>query len=130
MYIMPSTPFTCCSMGAATVSATTSALAPGKLADTSMVGGAISGYCATGSVTSVTRPASVTMIDSTDAKIGRLMKKRETTKNPRLQLSGEPPAVRPRVRNNASGEALTDAGARGATQRPLSPRLCGGRGAG
>jgi hypothetical protein len=29
MYIIPSTPFTCCSIGAATVSATVSALAPG-----------------------------------------------------------------------------------------------------
>ncbi len=29
MYIIPSTPTTCCSMGAATVSATTWALAPG-----------------------------------------------------------------------------------------------------
>ena len=29
MYIMPSTPLTCCSIGAATVSATTWALAPG-----------------------------------------------------------------------------------------------------
>ena len=29
MYSMPGTPFTCCSMGAATVSATTCALAPG-----------------------------------------------------------------------------------------------------
>jgi len=43
------------------------------------VGGVISGYCAIGSPNSATLPASVTMIDSTEAKIGRLMKKRENT---------------------------------------------------
>src|SRR5438093_9367937 len=83
MYIMPSTPLTCCSMGAATVSATTWALAPGYDADTSTVGGAISGYCASGSVNSATEPPSTITIDSTDAKIGRLMKKLENTKDPR-----------------------------------------------
>src|SRR5947207_15806259 len=76
---MFSTPFTCCSIGAATVSATTCALAPGYTAETSTVGGVISGYCAIGSPNSATLPASVTMIDSTEAKIGRLMKKRENT---------------------------------------------------
>src|ERR1019366_10636814 len=52
MYIIPSTPLTCCSMGAATVSTTTLALAPGYDADTSTVGGVISGYWATGRVNS------------------------------------------------------------------------------
>src|SRR5207248_11271267 len=52
MYNMLSTPLTCCSIGAATVSATTWALAPGYDAETSTVGGAISGYCANGSVNS------------------------------------------------------------------------------
>src|SRR5881275_94035 len=52
MYSMPSTPLTCCSMGAATVSATTTALAPGYDAETSTVGGVISGYWATGRVNS------------------------------------------------------------------------------
>src|SRR5215218_3169547 len=79
MYIMPSTPLTCCSMGAATVSATTWALAPGYDADTSTVGGVISGYCATGKFISAMAPASVTTMDSTAAKIGRSMKKRENT---------------------------------------------------
>ena len=46
---MPSTPLTSCSIGVATVAATVSASAPGYAARTTMVGGAISGYCATGS---------------------------------------------------------------------------------
>src|SRR5439155_21984911 len=54
MYSMPSTPTTCCSMGAATVSATTWELAPGNEADTSTVGGAIGGYCGTGKGDSAT----------------------------------------------------------------------------
>src|SRR5471030_1733224 len=79
MYIMPSTPLTCCSMGAATVSATTCALAPGYDADTSTVGGVISGYCATGKVNSAMVPPSTITMDSTEAKIGRLMKNLENT---------------------------------------------------
>src|SRR5436190_127476 len=84
MYIMPSTPLTCCSIGAATVSATTWALAPGYDAETSTVGGVISGYCATGKFISAMAPASVTTMDSTAAKIGRSMKKRENTVQPRV----------------------------------------------
>ena len=44
---------------------------------TCTVGGVISGYWATGSVKTATAPASVMTIDSTAAKIGRSMKKRE-----------------------------------------------------
>src|SRR5438128_12632676 len=76
---MPSTPLTCCSMGAATVSATTCALAPGYAAETSTVGGAISGYWAIGKVNSAMPPPKVITMDRTEAKIGRLMKKRENT---------------------------------------------------
>src|SRR5258708_20463407 len=99
MYIMPSAPFTCCSIGAATVSATTWALAPGYDADTSTVGGAISGYCATGSVNRATVPPSTITIDSTDAKIGRLMKKLENTTDPqsRTFASWRTPTVTPAV---------------------------------
>src|SRR5262249_37975404 len=79
MYIMPSTPLTCSSMGAATVSATTWALAPGYDADTSTVGGVMSGYWATGSVNNAMVPASTITMDSTEAKIGRLMKNFENT---------------------------------------------------
>ncbi len=46
---MFSTPLIDCSSGAATVSPSTSADAPGYDAVTAIVGGAISGYCATGS---------------------------------------------------------------------------------
>ena len=49
MYNMFSTPTTCCSIGAATVSAITLAFAPGYLAVTWTVGGEISGYSAIGS---------------------------------------------------------------------------------
>src|SRR5271157_1186902 len=77
MYIMPSTPLTCCSIGAATVSATVWASAPGYEAETSTVGGVISGYWAMGNTHTAIPPASVMTIDSTEAKIGRWMKKRE-----------------------------------------------------
>src|SRR5437773_1893255 len=49
------------------------------MADTSTVGGVMSGYCAIGSPRSEMMPAKKTMIDSTEAKIGRLMKKLENT---------------------------------------------------
>src|SRR5947209_19351233 len=42
-----------------------------------MLGGVIGGYCATGRLTTATAPARVMTIDSTDAKIGRSMKKCE-----------------------------------------------------
>src|SRR5260370_25380445 len=74
---MPSTPLTCCSMGAATVSATTWALAPGYAAETSTVGGAISGYWAIGKVNSAMPPPKVMTMDRTEAKMGRLMKNLE-----------------------------------------------------
>src|SRR3954469_19704092 len=76
---MPSTPLTCSSIGAATVSRTVRALAPGYEAVTTTVGGVTSGYWATGSVTRATAPARVMTMDRTDAKIGRSMKKREIT---------------------------------------------------
>src|ERR1700720_2844526 len=72
---MFSTPFTCCSIGVATVSDTTFAFAPGYLVVTWMVGGAISGYCAMGSVESAITPTSVMTMLITPAKIGRSMKK-------------------------------------------------------
>src|SRR6516162_2681232 len=93
---MPSTPLTCCSIGAATVSATTWALAPGYDADTSTVGGVISGYWAIGSVNRATPPPSTITIDSTEAKIGRLMKNRENISAPGYLFSlGKPPCHNP-----------------------------------
>src|SRR6185436_14765633 len=72
---MPSTPLICCSIGATTVSATVSALAPGNWPFTVMIGGAISGYCATGNRQYATPPRITKMMDTTAAKIGRSMKK-------------------------------------------------------
>src|ERR1043166_9214356 len=79
---MFSTPLTSCSIGVATFSATSSALAPGKLAVTLIVGGTTSGYCAMGSLTSATTPTITMTIDSTLAKMGRSMKKRESMDSP------------------------------------------------
>src|SRR5437868_13709255 len=84
---MFSTPLTCCSMGAATVSETTWALAPGYWQVTITVGGAIGGYIAMGSAHSAIAPASVITIDRTVAKIGRSMKKRENTGGTRSVVS-------------------------------------------
>jgi hypothetical protein len=77
MYSMLSTPFTSCSIGVATVSAITCAEAPGYDAVMLTVGGAISGYSAIGRVRCAINPMIVMMIASTDAKIGRSIKKRE-----------------------------------------------------
>src|SRR4051794_16678602 len=65
---------TCCSIGAATVSATTLELAPGYVQLTWTVGGVISGYCATGRMKTAMLPMSVMITEITAAKIGRLMK--------------------------------------------------------
>jgi hypothetical protein len=77
MYNMFSTPLISCSMGAATVSATTLALAPGYNAETCTTGGVTSGYWAIGRASKATPPMIVNTIDKTIAKIGRSMKKRD-----------------------------------------------------
>src|SRR5215470_526449 len=74
---MFSTPLICCSSGATTVSATTSALAPGYWPLTLTTGGAISGYWATGNRPTATAPRMTKTIETTAAKIGRSMKKWE-----------------------------------------------------
>jgi len=72
---MFSTPLICCSIGVTTVAATTSALAPGYWPVTVIVGGAISGYCATRQPHEGD-PAEITNTTATtEAKIGRSMKK-------------------------------------------------------
>src|ERR1043165_6773119 len=78
MYNMPGTPVTCCSIGAATVSATTWALAPGYGIDTLTDGGVIRGYCAIGKNHSAIPPVNVMITDRTVAKMGRSMKNLET----------------------------------------------------
>src|SRR6516164_3946147 len=74
---MFSAPLIWSSMGDTTVEATTSALAPGYWPFTLMIGGAISGYWATGSRVNDTEPRMTKTIDTTAAKIGRSMKKCE-----------------------------------------------------
>src|ERR1700741_2616138 len=74
---MFSTPLICSSSGAATVSAITFGLAPGYVARTTIDGGTTSGYSDTGSRVIAIAPARKMTIDSTAAKIGRSMKKRE-----------------------------------------------------
>src|SRR5215472_15546023 len=74
---MFSSPLSWSSMGDTTVEATTSALAPGYWPVTLIVGGAISGYWATGSRVNDTPPTITNTIETTAAKIGRSMKKWE-----------------------------------------------------
>src|SRR5262245_43676843 len=89
MYSMFSTPLIWSSMGATTVEATTSELAPGYCPCTLMIGGAISGNWATGRRVNDTAPRMTKMIDSTEAKIGRSMKKCEIF----MRVSGMPASI-------------------------------------
>src|SRR5580692_675112 len=72
-----STPLICCSKGVMTVSAMVFGDAPGYWPLTTTVGGTISGYSLIGRIGIARRPATVTMIASTVAKIGRSMKNDE-----------------------------------------------------
>src|SRR5262249_1068863 len=100
---MFSTPLICCSSGATTVSATTSALAPGYWPLTLTTGGAMSGYCATGSLPTATAPTITNTIETTAAKIGRSMKKWER----RTTLSAASIRARPGVAERRSGCLLS-----------------------
>jgi hypothetical protein len=73
-YSMPSTPESCSSIGAATVCARVSALAPGYVALIWIVGGTISGYWAIGRRMNAAMPASTMMIALTPANTGRRRK--------------------------------------------------------
>ena len=77
MYSMFSTPLTCCSIGAVTVSSSTEAFAPGKLVVTFTVGGVMSGIDATGSSGIEIAPASTMTMETTIAMIGRFTKREE-----------------------------------------------------
>src|SRR6185369_12036712 len=68
-------PFSFCSMTWVTVSCTVWAEAPGYTALMAIWGGAMGGYWDTGSFLIDSRPASMTMMAITQAKMGRLMKK-------------------------------------------------------
>src|SRR5882724_12863289 len=104
---MFSTPLIPCSSGATTVLATTSALAPGYCPLTRTSGGAMSGYWANGSRASATAPTITKTIDTTAAKIGRSMKKRERRMSIRLRLSGGGRRALP-VRRNLGAGTRTD----------------------
>src|SRR5882724_3049684 len=107
---MFSTPLICCSRGATTVAATTSALAPGYWPLTLTTGGAISGYWATGSRPTDTAPTMTKTIETTAAKIGRSMKKWEM-----------------RIRGSRSiGADLRAGGRPGSGARLLRRNLCTG----
>src|SRR4051794_31419200 len=69
-----STPESCSSIGAATVRASVSALAPGNAAMICTVGGVIWEYCAPGSSYAATTPASTITIAMTAANPGRWIK--------------------------------------------------------
>src|SRR5687768_5195791 len=60
-----------------TVSAMVFGDAPGYWPETTTVGGTISGYSLIGRMGSAIRPATTTMMEITDAKIGRSMKKED-----------------------------------------------------
>src|SRR4029453_7553290 len=94
MYSMLSAPLICCSIGDATLVATTSADAPGYDADTETDTGVMSGYCATGSFPIPPAPGVVMTIEMTDAKIGRSMQYREMLISASLASSSLP--ARPR----------------------------------
>src|SRR5262245_58945406 len=63
------------------------------MVETSMVGGVISGYCVIGSASRARAPARVMIRDSTVAKMGRSMKKRDITGAPPLELDLLPAAA-------------------------------------
>src|ERR1700746_4210046 len=89
---MLSTPLISCSIGEATVSDTTSAVAPANTVVTCTVGGAMSGNSEIGNAGKEMKPTSVRMIETTAAKIGRSMKKCEgrmaRSSNTRLLAGG------------------------------------------
>src|SRR5690554_292277 len=71
MYVIPSTPLICSSMGTITLSSTVAAFAPGKFAVTWTVGGAISGYWVVGSAEIPKTPNINMIMESTLDRTGR-----------------------------------------------------------
>ena len=69
-----SMPLSFCSMTWVTVSSSVLASAPGYIAEMPISGGAIEGYCATGSWRMASPPASMMRMATTHAKMGRSMK--------------------------------------------------------
>src|SRR5215468_6709799 len=88
---MFSTPFTCCSIGCATSSDKVFGSAPGYCAVTRIVGGVISGNCATGKNAKAMQPSSTVTTEITIAKIGRSIKKCDNFMFLSLNYGGELP---------------------------------------
>ena len=104
MYSMLSTPLICASIGAATESASVLRIgARDRSSVTVTCTGVIVGYCSIGSARIATSPASTMMIETTAAKIGRSMKKREN-------ISGAAKAISTRRACAASAPPTTLAG--------------------
>src|SRR5690606_37924851 len=79
---------------------------------TLIVGGAMSGYCANGSIGMAKAPARVMKTEITIAKIGRSMKKREMFMNQVPAREPPPqPALATKVADEATGAEVTGASA-------------------
>ena len=89
------------------------------MTETWTVGGVMSGYCDSGSEITAIAPASVITIDSTDAKIGRSMKKREIIGPPYGVWRGR------RRRGRLLGVASGLSGGGPAARRAFRPALGG-----
>src|SRR5690606_30369452 len=77
---------------------------------TLMVGGAMSGYCARGSIGMAKAPTRVMKTETTIAKIGRSMKKREIFMDQVPALEPPPqPALAAKVADEAMGAVVTGA---------------------
>src|SRR6201996_5001658 len=74
MYSIPGVPFTCCSMGVATVCSTVWASAPVNWPLTCTIGGVISGYWSMGRTAIEIAPVSTSTMDITIAVTGLLIK--------------------------------------------------------
>src|ERR1700761_510732 len=74
MYSMPGVPFTCCSMGVATVCSTVCASAPVNCPFTCTTGGVMSGYWSIGKLRMLIAPVIASTIDITMAVTGLLIK--------------------------------------------------------
>ena len=71
-----------------------------------MEGGVIGGYCATGRLSAATVPVNVMTMDSTDAKIGRSMKKCENIYDTRSDNESWP-LTEGRARSAVTVQAVT-----------------------
>src|SRR4029077_10564800 len=103
---MFSRPLTCCSIGCATSSDKVFGSAPGYCAVTTIVGGVISGNCATGKSVKAMQPKSTVTTEITIAKIGRSIKKCDNFMFPSLNYGLEfPSLLHPNQPSSTSSQA-------------------------